>query len=130
VDLFPRHESARVDLGQIASFQIHLQVMNLSPFELELEQANFNLYCGGTRLESILVRKQRIAPGASANLFLSGPITDGQANQIAKVHKQNESSLDGNIEFKCIVRSFARPISRLDGIQLAVINENQRLPSA
>lgn len=129
VDLYPRHESARVDLGQVAGFQIHLHVINLSPVELELEQANFNFYCGGVRLESILVKKQRIAPGADTSLFLSGPISDGQANQIARLYRQNESSLDGNIEFKCAVRSFARAINRLDGIRLAVVNESQRLSS-
>jgi hypothetical protein len=130
VDLYPRHESARVDLGAVAAFQLHVQLINLSPFELEIEQANFHFWIGGTKLEAIILKKERIAPGASTSLFLSGSVGDGQANQIAKLHKQNPASLDGNIEFKCLVRSFAKQVGQLSGVQVVVINEKHRNPDA
>ena len=128
VDLYPRHEAAHVDLGLVATFQLHLQIINLSPFELELEQANFHFWVGGVKLEVIVVKKQRIASGASTSLFLSGNLNDGQANQIAMHHKQNSASLDGNIEFKCRVSSFARQVPQLSGVQVVVINEKHRNP--
>ena len=80
VDVNPRNESARVDLGCIATFQLHLQVINLSPFELELDRANFLFWCGGVRLDAAILKKERIASGASASLFISGAIPDGHAN--------------------------------------------------
>lgn len=126
VDIYPRHEPVRVDLGAVASFQIHVQLMNLSPFELELDRANFQFWCGGIKLEATILKKERIAPGASKSLFLSGSIGDGQANQINRQYKNNSMSLDGNIEFNCIVRSFAKQVSQLSGIQAVVFNENQR----
>ena len=130
VDLYPRNESARVDLGPVATFQLHLQLINLSPFELEIDQANFHFWTGGVKLDAIVLKKERIAPGVSMSMFLSGSVGDGQANQIAKLHEQNPISLDGNIEFKCIVRSFARQIGLLSGVQAAFINAKHRNPDA
>jgi hypothetical protein len=60
VDIFPRHESARVDLGEIATFQLHLQVMNFTPFELELDRANFHFWCGGVRLDSHILKNRKL----------------------------------------------------------------------
>jgi hypothetical protein len=130
VDMFPRNESTRLDLAAIASFQVHLQLINLSPFELELQQANFHLWCGGVKLDAIVLKKERISSGASKSLFLSGPINDAQANQIALMHRGNTTSLGGNIEFKCSARSFAKQILQLSHIQAIVINEEQRVPQA
>lgn len=125
-DVFPRGEATRIDLATLASFQVHLQLINLSPFELELEQANFRLWCGGVKLDAIVLKKERISSGASKSLFLSGPINDAQANQIALMHGKNSTTLDGNIEFKCTVRSFAKQVGQLSEIQVVVINGAHR----
>lgn len=126
MDIFPRHESARVDLGGVASFQLHLQLMNLTPFELELDRANFHFWCGGVRLDAHILEKRKISAGVSENLFLSGSIPDGAANQIAAVFRGNQVSLEGNIEFNCSVRSFAKRINSLSGIQTLFMNEHLR----
>lgn len=127
VDVFPRHESTRLDLATLASFQVHLQLINLSPFELELEQANFHLWCGGVKLDAIVLKKERISSGVSKSLFISGSINDAQAKQIALLHGKNSTSLDGNIEFKCNVRSFAKQVGQLSAIQTVVINDAHRI---
>jgi hypothetical protein len=129
-DVFPRQESTRLDLGTLASFQIHLQLINLSPFELELQQANFHLWCGGVKLDAIVLKKERIPSGASKSVFLSGPINDAQANQIAMLLGKNSTALDGNIEFKCAVRSFAKQVGQLSEIQTVVINGAHRTANA
>jgi hypothetical protein len=130
VDLYPRHQSARIDVGPVATFDFHLQLINLSPFELTMEQANFHFYSGGVKLDAIVLKKEQISPGASMSLFLSGSLGDGQADQIAKFHNQHQAYLDGNIEFKCLVRSFPKQIMNLSGIQTVIINENHRNPTA
>lgn len=130
VDLFPRHESARIDLGSVATFQFILQVINLSPFELELDRAEFQLSCGGVRLDGFILKKERIASGASANLYVSGAIPDGHADHIWKFHKGISASLGGNIEFNCAARQFAKRVGHLDGIQLSVINGQHRTEKA
>ena len=129
-DLYPRNEAARIDLGSVATFQLHLQIINLSPFELEIQQANFHFWSGGVKLEAIVLKKERIAPGTSMSLFLSGSVGEGQANQIAQLHQQNPSSLEGNIEFKCLVRPFAKQVGPLSGVQTVVINESHRKNAA
>lgn len=126
VDLFPRHESARVDLGGVASFHLHLQLINLTPFKLELDRANFRFYCGGLPLEAHVLERRNIHTGGSESLFLSGAIADGAANQIATVFQGNQSYLEGNIEFNCSVRSFAKKIGSLSGVQTVFVNETQR----
>lgn len=128
VDIYPRHESVRVDVGPVATFDVHVQLMNLTPFELELDRARFKFWCAGIRLDAIILDKQKIAPGASVSLFLSDSIPDGAAVQIAKFHKTNQSTLDGNIEFNCRVRSFAKQVPSLSGIRPLVVNEAARLP--
>lgn len=128
VDLFPRYESARVDLGDVASFQLHLQLMNLTPFTLELDRANFRFYCGGLPLETHLLERRSIRSGASESLFLSGSISEGAANQIAKMSRENPTYLEGNIEFNCSVRSFAKKVGSLSGVQTVIVNETQRKP--
>jgi hypothetical protein len=126
VDLYPRHEPARVDLGPVATFQLHLQLMNLSPFELELDRANFHFSCGGVRVDAHILKKLKVRSGASQSLFISGAIPDGAADQIALVFKGNDISLDGNIEFNCAVRSFPKTVGSLSGIQARVVNEHLR----
>jgi hypothetical protein len=130
VDLFPRHESARIDVGPAASFQLHLQVINLSPFELELDRANFHLWCGGVRLDASILQKESIPAGKSASLFVSAAIVDGHANQLLKNYENNQVTLDGNIEFNCRVRSFAKNIGQLSGIQAKVVNVQSRKADA
>lgn len=130
VDLFPRHESARVDLGPVSTYQFYLQVINLSPFELELDRANFHLSCGGIRLDGSILKKERLPTGSSTNLYVSGSISDGQAHQIAANLKGNPVMIDGNIEFNCVARSFAKRVGHLDGVQLTVINDQHRKPRA
>lgn len=123
VDLFPRHESARVDLGQAANFQLHVQIINLSPFMLELDRADFQFWIAGVKLEANILRKQDIPSGQSANLFLSGSPTEQQVKTISRMRKGNPVALEGNIEFNCTMRSFARRVQRLEGVQVVVVNE-------
>jgi hypothetical protein len=72
------------------------------------------------------LKKQVIAPGEIATLYIQEEISDGHATQMAKLHKGNSDALNGNIEFNCKVRSFAKTVGRLDGINLKVYNEHIR----
>jgi hypothetical protein len=126
VDVRPRHDSAVVDLGQTASFTLYLQTINLSPFSVELDRASFRFWFGGATLDASILKKQIISPGEIATLYLSGAIPDGHANQMARLHKGNPVALDGNIEFNCTVRSFAKTVGHLDGINPKVYNAHAR----
>lgn len=127
VDIRPRHGSVVIDLGQSASFTLYLQVINLSPFSVELDRASFRFWCGGATINASILNKQVIAPGEIASLYVNEVIPDGHANQMAKSFEGNPVALDGNIEFNCKVRSFAKRIGHLDGINPSVLNAKSRV---
>jgi hypothetical protein len=130
VDLMPRHESARVDLGEAASFELWLNVINLSPFEVELDRAEFEFSYAGAALKATVLRKQKFAPGEIATFQISNPISDGLANQISRNRRVNPPDLDGalsgHIEFNCKLHPFPRQVQHLAGIRPRVVNENHR----
>ena len=126
VDLFPRNESAVIDLAANASFRLHLQVINLSPYPIKLEQANFCLRCGAVALKTTILKKQTIAPGEIASLFLEEAISDSHANQVHKNFEMNQTTLEGNIEFSSALHAFAKTIGQLSGVQAKLISANSR----
>lgn len=126
VDIQPRHDSAVVDLGQAASFSLYLQVINLSPFPVELDRASFRFSYGGVTLSASILKKQFFGPGEIASLSIHEAIPDGYANQMAKSAPNNPVVLNGNIEFNCKVRAFAKTIGHLDGINPKVYNARGR----
>lgn len=129
VDLRPRHDPATLDLGQSATFELWLQVINLSPFEVELDRADFGLQCGPI-LRAGISRRQKISPGEIASLRVHGPMTDGQADEISRFIEHNSTvKLEGYMDFNCALHCFAKAIYNLEGIRPRVINANTRSQS-
>ena len=133
VDLAPRHESATVNLGEAASFTLWLQIINLSPFEVELDRAEFEFHYAGASLKASLLRKQTFQPGEIATIHISDVIPDGVANQIVRNRRINdlnlEGALSGHIEFNCRLHDFPRQVTYLQGIRPRVLNDNFRAQS-
>ncbi|WP_070361298.1 hypothetical protein [Duganella sp. HH105] len=131
VDLAPRHQSATINLGEAASFDVWLQIINLSPFEVELDRAEFELHYAGVSLKAYVMKKQIFQPGQITSIQISSLIPDGAANQIVRNRKVNSPDMDGaisgNIEFNCKLRPFARQIPHLAGVRLRVMNDNLRV---
>lgn len=125
VDLRPRHHSAVVDLGESASFSLYLMVINLSPFPVELDRAHFWFLLGVSRMDASILKKQVIAPGEIASLYIEGTIPEGVANAFVK-HPDNPIALEGFIEFNCNVHCFAKTVGHLDGINPIVHNAHVR----
>jgi hypothetical protein len=130
VDLRPRHDPAVIDLGQSASFALYLQVINLSPFEVELDRGSFRLWGGGTPLNASTLQRKIIAPGEIASLYIHEVIPDGHATQLAKLGSDRAVALDGNIEFNCKVRSFSKDVGLLEGISPKIYNAQVRSTAA
>lgn len=126
IDIRPRHDSAVVDLGKVASFTLYLQAINLSPFAVELDRASFRFWYGGVMINASILNKQVIGPGEITGLYLHEAIPDGHANQMARSPVGNPIALDGNIEFNCKVGSFAKRVGHLDGINPRVLNAQLR----
>jgi hypothetical protein len=63
IDIRPRHDSAVVNLGEVASFSLYLQAINLSPFSVELDRASFRFWYAGVPINAAILNKQIIGPG-------------------------------------------------------------------
>jgi hypothetical protein len=128
--LRPRHEPVTVDLGESSTFSIWLDTINLSPFEVELDRAEFEFWYGSSPLKAAILKKQTIVPGEIAQFRLSGSIPDGVANQIARNYRANCGNLDGmlsgHMEFNCNLHSFPKEVLSLSGIRPRLMNENFR----
>lgn len=132
VDLKPRHDPATINFGECASYDIWLNLINLSPFEVELDRGAFKFFFGAQGIESSILRKQVIQSGEIALVHISAVISDGQANQGVRAYASDPTMkgwLEGHIEFNCSLHSFSRSITNLDGIQPRVINARFRLSS-
>jgi hypothetical protein len=128
VDVRPRHESTTVNLGEVASFDIWLDAINLSPFEVELDRASFRFNCTGVDIPVSNIRRTAIAPGQTVSLHLSSPIADGAANHISRHYQNNDCSLDVHMEFNCKLHPFCKE-SHLAGIKPRYLNAVYRAQS-
>ncbi len=130
IDVRARHDSVTINLAQSASYQIWLTLINLSPFEVELDRAEFCFAYGGMGVKSSILKKQKFAPGEIATLYLSEVIPDGLAQQMATSHENNSNFsgglLEGFIEFNCKLQPFRKDGFTLSGIRPYVINSNYR----
>jgi hypothetical protein len=130
LDFQPRCESALINLGEAASVRLILQLINLSPFPVEIDRASFRFhYAGGTANLSSLNRT-KVDPGAATSLYLETELADGHANHMRRNWQGNQAWLDGNVEFNCSVHPFAKKITSLTDIQLTVLNATARTPDA
>lgn len=128
VDLLPRHTPARIDLGECANFELWIQVINLSPFEVELDRAEFRLWLSPT-LKATVLKRQKVKPGEIAIIQVRNNITDGEANQIARTVEDGTAGLDGDIDFNCAIHNFPKKVGYLEGVKPEITNAQFRRPS-
>lgn len=126
-DFQPRCESAWINLGEAASVRLTLQIINLSPFPVEIDKANFRFLCGGATINLPLLRRVQFEPGEQTFVIVDQAIPDGHANQVAINSANLQAWLDGNIDFNCKVHSFTKDIACLSGVQLTIANRDYRL---
>ena len=127
IDICPRHENVRVDLGPIATFQLWFQVNNQSPFEVELDRTQIEFQCAGTSLHVPYIKKIKVKAGGTEKFHVGGDIPDNKADQIAQCNDRNHSSISMDVYFNCRLHGFAKLYHRLDGVNPRFINEHVRL---
>jgi hypothetical protein len=127
-DLVPRGESVWLNLGQVATGNVYLQVINLSPFMIELDRAHFNMNCGGGQIDFFSLKRVDLVPGAITQIILQANITDGSAAAIANSPETPVKAwLTGNLELNCQVRNFSKSVG-LSDVRPSVINAVARKP--
>lgn len=121
-DLVPRGSSTQLNLGQVTSAQVWLQVINLSPLQIELDRAQLVMQCGGASIE-LLHLSPRISVGSIA---FRTTIHEGSAQAIAKcTDAPLKAWLTGTLTFNCVAQNFSKAIS-LSEIYPNLINFEHR----
>lgn len=126
VDILPRNQSVWLNLAPAADFRIAMQVINLSPFQVEIDRAKIELLCGTAPLEATNLERRSVEPGEIATVYFSQVIPDGHANQIHKNIDGNSPSLNGLFQFNCRVQAFSRVVPNLSGLPVTVVNRHLR----
>lgn len=121
-DFQPRCESAWVNVAGAASVRLTMQLINLSPFPVELDRAQLRFVYAGATVNFSSLGRQTVGPGDSLSLFLEEALADGHAAAIRANWQGNQAWLDGLLEFNCRVRQFAKHLSSMTGIQVSVVN--------
>lgn len=124
VDVVPRHDAVTLNLAAPGTAGVYIQIINLAPVAVQLEQAEFRLTCGSVTAKFTVLRKQWIKVGEIATVHFEQTLQDSQARSIAGQLKDLRVALDGHIEFSCSIRPFPRQVRYLDGIRARVFNEN------
>lgn len=129
-DLAPRGETAHINVGQAASANLYIQVINLAPLPIEFDRAQLDMdFCGG-RINFVHLSRHRLESGSISEIALHSTVTDGSA---AAIVNSTESSprawLHGTVEFNCSLRNFSKRIG-LSDIRPVVINANARRVAA
>ena len=127
IDVQARHEAVRANLGDIASYSICFQVINMSPFDVELDRAEMDFLCAGTSVSKQYIKKTIFKSGQVGSIYITGEIETPKAKQIARHYKDNRSSVSLHCEFNCSLHNFTKVCSNLGGVNVHFINAEWRV---
>ena len=122
VDVSPRYDYCTVNLGNSASFDLWVRIINLSPFDVELDRAELKFWCGGTKHRSYILKKLTIDAGKNVDHYFSENITDAQAKQIKSNRGNHQTTIELDIEFNCELHNFQKSTGPLEGLQPRFLN--------
>jgi hypothetical protein len=126
VDVQARHEGVRVNLGDIASYSIYFQIINMSPFDVELDRAEIEFMCAGTSVSKQYIKKTVFKAGEVGALYVIGEIEAPKAIQMAHHYKDNRSSISIHCEFNCSLHNFPKVCNNLEGVNVNFTNAGWR----
>jgi hypothetical protein len=126
IDVQARHEAVRANLGDIASYDIYFQVINMSPFDIELDRAEIDFRCAGTTVTKQYIKKTTFKAGQVGSLYVSGEIETPKAIQMAKNYDNNRSALSLHCEFNCSLHNFTKVCNNLEGVNVHFVNAEWR----
>lgn len=126
-DIRPRFDPATFNLGKPASYELWLQITNISPFLVTLDQASFKFVFGGVRLESHLLEHLHFPSGETTTFHIDGPINEEQAEHMAQhVDSETGAHLAGVLEFNCPLHNFSKNTWQLNQIRPRFVNAHLR----
>ncbi|GAB2895333.1 hypothetical protein ACCI51_04085 [Microbulbifer echini] len=126
IDVQARHEAVRANLGDIASYSLHFQIINMSPFDIELDRAEIDFLCAGTSVSKQYIKKSIFKAGEVGGIYVKGEIETPKAIQMARHYKDNRSSISIHCEFNCSLHNFTKVCNNLEGVNVHFTNAEWR----
>jgi hypothetical protein len=128
IDVKARHRSVSLNLINKSTFEIYFQIINMSPFEIELDRAEIEFNINGARLKTLYMRKTTFKAGEVSDWFVEGSVDPADADHIAKHYDESNdrASLTLHCDFNCILHNFKKSHFTLDGVSINYINLKPR----
>ena len=121
VDVKARNRSIRVDLSDIPRFEIWFQVINMSPFDVELDRAEVEFHCAGSRLNAHYIRRTSYRSGEVGTFFVEGRLDSAQASQVARLSEKGSSSIRMEMDFNSKLFNFKKIMTGLDDVNVSFV---------
>jgi len=126
IDVQPRNESVRLDLGEAANVRLVIQIINLSPFNLEVDRAQIRFVYGASSVTFNHLTRTKIAPASIVSLYLQEALPDSQASHIRRNWRGNQPRIEGTVEVNSDVRPFTKTLASLTGLHVSFNNLDAR----
>jgi hypothetical protein len=129
IDIKARHRSVSLNLMDKSTFSIYFQVINMTPFEIELDRAEVEFNINGARLKTQYMRKTSFKAGEVASWFVEGNVDSADANHIAKHFNESDdrASITIHCDFNCTLHNFKKAYFTLEGVNIYYTNLKSRL---
>ena len=130
IDIRPRNESFRVQLSEVSTYSVYFQIINMTPFDIELDRAEIKFNIAGSAIHYQHIKKYRLKSGQIGDLCISGNIDTSAASIIARLKDSNNCSLTMYALFKSSLHEFEKDNIYLSGINpiytgsMLVVNQN------
>ena len=119
-------ESIRLNLGELPDCQVWLQVINHSPFDLEIENIKGDLNHNGCRISIETMEHINIAKHSSSNAaLLEGTLTGEQANHCSKENKSSHTSLRLRSRIRTRFGVFKKHSGDMQYVNVYIINKRE-----
>ncbi len=124
IDLRPRGDSIDMSLGELPAAKIWLQIINHSPFDLELSNMVVELWCGAANIDLNRVESFSIkAHSTSDNVLVKGALTGEQATHCSKLAESDYFRIKITAPFKSAFSSFSKDTGQLECSHVRMLNK-------
>ncbi len=124
MDVRPRGEPIRLNCGELPDCQIWLQVINHSPFDLDIENIKGDLNYNGCKI-NVETKEHIDIPKHSSNncVLLEGTLTGEQANHCSKDNGVSYTSLTLRSRIRTSFGIFKKQSDDLQSLHVHIMNK-------
>lgn len=127
LDVRPRHNSVSINVIESGEYHIYFQVINLTPFKIELDRADVNFNCGGVKFNKQFIKITPYNSGQIGEFYVNGKVSGSEADLIALNYPDSlHSFILLDCYFNCDLHNFQINYVRLEGINAQYSNAAKR----